>query len=198
MNESYTSIQEGVTLNDSVLLSIGRLVRNCAEIEDLTFLFICQLAEVSESKAVAMLGRTPLSQLKKVALYLAKMRNDDALAAFKETFNDDFDRMIQCRNVVAHGVYLGLTAEGNYAFLTADTLDPEGGAATKIVRAYSATTLDAISQASFVWIKQMTERLKLDTLRDRRIGQSLADYRKGQSKAKKPSKHPLPPQPSEE
>ena len=76
MKPVYGDKAVGVTpgaLDDKALLVIARLVRACAELEDIVNLFICNLAEISESRMIVLLGKSAISKRVEIAEYLAKM-----------------------------------------------------------------------------------------------------------------------------
>lgn len=57
----HSRIIRGNTIPDETLAAIGRLIGAFAEIEDLVTLYICNLAEISQSKAIVLLGRTAIT-----------------------------------------------------------------------------------------------------------------------------------------
>jgi hypothetical protein len=155
-------------IDDGALRSIARIVRGCAEMEDIITLFICGLSGISESHATALLGRSNVRTRLNIALYLAKMRDDDALDVYKKTFDAEFENTLACRNAVAHGALMGINKEGQYCFLTAKTLDPEEGATLHVVDCYSANALAVIAQKLEDEIPKLERELQVDTLRETR------------------------------
>jgi hypothetical protein len=73
-------------LGDEEYSAIGRLIRACADIEDLVTLSVADLLGTSEAAAVVALGQTPLSKKLAIATYLAGTRSADWLARFSECF----------------------------------------------------------------------------------------------------------------
>src|SRR6185312_6560503 len=172
-------------LDDRALLAIGRLVRACADIEDHITLFICCLASISESQAVALLGRTPVSAKLSIAQYFAKMRSDGATATYAKVFNSNFSKVLTCRNAVAHGVLMGANEDGAFGFLTAKTVDPMAGAAVQLVNFYTVEMLEAFAKVAEDALPLMEQELQTTALRDTRRQQPLAAHPAGQRQQKK-------------
>jgi hypothetical protein len=171
-------------LNQKILASIGSLIRAFAEIEDLITLFISNLAGISESKAVVLLGRTNISRKLEIALYLAKMTNQRVTTLHKKLFGSDFSEVLECRNAVAHGVLLGKWNDDDkdtlYAFLTSKTEEPTGSSASQVVISFTAERLAEVAQVAEKSIPIVERLLQLEPLRQRRLGQSLGPHRKAQ------------------
>jgi|CXWL01.1.fsa_nt_gi hypothetical protein len=179
------------TLSSDVLASIGRLVRAFAEIDDLITLYICNLAEISESRAVVLLGRTQASTKLDIAAYLAKMTGVKITALHSEIFGSGYREYRKCRNAVAHGVLLGETEDGQFAFLTSETAEPDATdkATIQVVYSYSAQIIAIYAQRAEEAIPVITENLKLSSLRQTRLERPLQPHRKGlpqQPNKKKP------------
>lgn len=192
-DEPYSHFEDRQLDNDA-LLAIGRIVRACAELEDMLTLFICNLAEISEGKALIMLGRTPFSARSNIAHYLAKMNSQQALEIYRRTFESSVKNGVECRNAVAHGILLGLNQNGEYGFLTSKTSEPEGSAAIQLVACYSTKTLQSIADALEVRLPSFENILKIGSLRDKRRGQSLQGHRKGQARQQRSAKQKPRPQ----
>ncbi len=189
----------GVTpaaLDNRALLAIARLVRACAELEDLVNLFICNLAEISESRMTVLLGKSAISKRVEIAEYLAKMGTTEAQELATWAFNEGFWNTFRCRNDVAHGVLLGKNEDGAWSFLTAKTEAPEGPSAIQIVSSYTLDFLKAMASAAEAAIPQLEERLKLKELRQARHGWPLAPHRKAQPQRAPSAKLARPPKSS--
>jgi hypothetical protein len=185
-----------ITLTPKTLESIGRLVRACAEIEDLITLHICDLASISETHAAVLLGRTTISKRLEIGAYFAKLTGEKAQRLFEGVFDPALTQILECRNATAHGVLLGETEDGRIAFLTAQTLDPVGSTASKVVISYRPEDIEDIAKAAESAIPTVEKWLKLSTFREKRLEQVLAPHRKGQPQPK-PRKRPgSPPQSS--
>lgn len=78
-----------------------------AELDDLLTLCICNLAEINESRAVVLLGRTAISRKLEMAGYLANLYGPWITKLQNDTFkNEAFTNCLKCRNTVAHGSLL--------------------------------------------------------------------------------------------
>jgi hypothetical protein len=191
MPPTYSSKEtkvERAELDDRALIAIGRLIRAAAEIEDLVNLFICNLAEINESRMVVMLGRSAISKRVEIAEYLAKLNSPQAAGLAARMFTDGFWDMTRCRNDVAHGVLLGRNEDGAWSFLTAKTEQPTGASAIQIVASYTTDYLEDLAEAAENSIPTIAEGLKLTVLREARYGRPLSPHRKGLRQQKKGAK----------
>lgn len=171
-------------LPNEVLLAIGCLVRAVAEMEDILDLFIGNLAGLSESRTTIMLGRTAISRKLETAHELAKTREDKALEHFKTAFDEGFNDILECRNVVAHGKFLGKTEEG-YAFLTANPGPVRDDSKIRIVVSYSARTIVALAHLAEIRLPEMERYLQLEERRAERLLRPLLPHSKAQPRGKR-------------
>jgi hypothetical protein len=155
------------------------LIRACAEIEDLIALFICNLAEISASKAIVLLGRTAVTRRVEIAEYLASMIGPHCTALHRQNFDAAFWEILSCRNAVAHGVLMGRDKEGRYAFLTSKTAETEVPSAIQIVESYLQSDIEIYAKAAEVAIPLFVKNLKLEPLRAERLARPLFPHRKG-------------------
>ena len=179
-------------LTIKVLTSIGRLVRACAELDDILTLYICSLAEVSESHGAILLGRTPVSKKVEIAQYLAKMRGKIITEVHGNLFNTRYDEAIECRNVVAHGVFRGKGEDGRLYFRTSKSDEPIGKAAGKRVYGYTPNTINAIAISAEKLVPIFEKTLMLSALREKRLQQPVGAHPKGLSQSRRTST-PKPP-----
>ena len=177
-------------LATSTLVSIGRLVRAFAEIEDIVDLFICNLTEMSESKVTVILGRSAMRKKLEIAEQLARMRSDDALKIYNAIFDTAFDDALECRNTVAHGILLGVAKGGEIAFLTAPSGKVEGEAAIRIVISYHPKAIQSKAIVSEAAIPKMIEALQVQGQREERLQRPLAPHPKSQGQANARRKPP--------
>ena len=175
-------------LDEKALLAIARLVRACAELEDIVNLFICNLAEISESRMVVLLGKSAISKRVEIAEYLAKMGTKSAQELAEWAFNEGFWNTFRCRNDVAHGVLLGKNEEDGWSFLTAKTEPPEGPSAIQIVASYETSFLEIMATTAEEAIPELEDRLKLKDQRTARHGRPLAPHRKAQRRSQRDAK----------
>jgi hypothetical protein len=159
--------------------SIGRLVRAFAEIEDLINLFISRLANISESKTIVLLGRTPISRKLEIAMYLATMAGPNSVTLHKFIFDSSFLECQKCRNAVAHGILLGKTEDNRFAFLTAETLEPTGSSAIQTVISFKKKDIAVYARHAEQAVPQIEKLLQLSPLREKRLQQPLEPHRKG-------------------
>ena len=103
----------------------------------------------------------------------------------KTTFTDDFWSIIGCRNAVAHGVLMGKTDEGRFAFLTVKTADTDIASAIQIVESYSTDDIKHLAAAALEAVPKMEEHLKLRALREERRTRPLSPHRKAQKNGKR-------------
>jgi hypothetical protein len=99
-------------LGDAEFHAIGRLIRACADIEDLLTLSIADLMLVNETALVVALGQTPMSKKLSIGNYLAAVRAQDMPARYKHCFDAEFKEIVACRNAAAHGILLGQWPNG--------------------------------------------------------------------------------------
>lgn len=201
MKPVYAADAIGVTphpLDEPTLLAIARLIRACAELEDLVNLFICNLAEINESRMVVMLGKSAISKRVEIAEYLAKMGSKSAQELSTWAFNEGFWNTFRCRNDVAHGVLLGRNDDGAWSFLTAKTETPEGPSAIQIVSSYTTEFLQAMADAAEAAISQLETKLKLKEMRQARHGRPLGPHRKARPQPKQGAKRQRQQRPSAE
>lgn len=196
---TYSAKATGVrpaVLDYRALVAIGRIVRACAELEDLVNLFICNLAEISETKMVVMLGRTNLRNRAQIAEYFSKLNTPEAQRLAVWTFSDGFWQIQSCRNAIAHGILLGIDEDGHWTFLTSRTETPEGGSAIQLVAGYTIEHLEEVAQAAEAAIPEYEDSLKLKALRQSRYGRPLNPHRKGLRQQKRGAKQQHPRKPS--
>jgi hypothetical protein len=186
---------EPATLPNDVLTEIGRLVRAFSEIEDIVDLHICNLAEISESKATILLGRTAVTRRIEIAETLAKTISEEALAIHKHAFSGGFSDIADCRNYVAHGKLLGVGPDGRYAFLTTKDGPPMNGAAIRVVASYSAEQIKLIARMAEDSIPRLERHLKVEALRAERLLRPLLPHRRAQGARN--AKRKRPPQSSQ-
>jgi hypothetical protein len=185
-----------VKLSDQTLLSIGRIVRAFAEIDDLLMFHIAGMVGISESQAIVLLGRSQASAKMEIAQYLAKMKGENFIALHKEIFNSAYDECRQCRNTVAHGVLLGETEEGKIAFLTAEKKEPDGPSSSLVVISYPPKDIDTLARISETFIGAISEKLQLASWRDKRLQQSILPHPKAQTQPSRKTKPPRQPKSS--
>lgn len=192
MVRTYGDKEERFTatkLPAKVLTDIGRLIRAFAEIEDLITLYICNLAEINQSRALVLLGKAAITRRLEMAEYLAQMTGPEITAEHGKIFNSGFRDALECRNCAAHGVLLGKTSDGRYAFLTDKTAPTSNESAIQIAITYDAESISAYAVVAERAIPQIEKRLKLQELRAERRQRPLLPHRKAQPR-RQPSVKP--------
>jgi hypothetical protein len=183
-------------LGNPEFAAIGRLIRACADIEDLVTLAVADLMGSSEAAVVVALGQTPISKKLAIGNYLAGTRDADWVARFAECFGQDYKEIIVCRNAVAHGVLVGRWADGRWAFLTARTEPPLPGATFQQVISFKTQDLNLYAGLAEELAKYIEQTLGLATQRKLRHGRSLLPHRRSQPKPKQGAKRKRPPRSS--
>jgi hypothetical protein len=181
MPRLYADKAEALTpaaLPDETLTEIGRLVRAFADIEELVTLYICNLAEISQSRALVLLGKTALVRRLEIAEYLAYMTGKEIAALHKQIFSSGFRESLECRNAVAHGIVLGKTNDGRFAFLTSKTELPTGTSAIQLAITYHHESIAEFAKVAEAAIPLLEKHLKLGELRAQRYQGSLLPHRK--------------------
>jgi len=180
---------------------IGELVRAFAEIEDIVSLYLYRLAGVSESMGSVMLGRTPISTRISQLEYIARLHGEDAAELHAELFDKRFTDTLKCRNVVAHGVFVGKgECDGRdlgYAFTTSDTVEPNTPMLT--ANTFICYKYESIAQtASYAkkLVTQLTDALGVLALREGRYEMPLYSHPKSRPPRKPNAKPKRPPQSS--
>jgi hypothetical protein len=169
-------------LSDAALLAIGRLVRATAEIEDMILLFICGLANITETQAFIMVGRTPVSRLVEIAGQLASIRPDAALKAHKLAFNDTYNDVVNCRNSVAHGSLLGEDENGRFYFQSSNQLPPVDLQIRRLVHSYSEDEIIRCGLIAEQLLPRLEQLLQVSDLREERLQQAMQPHPKGRKK----------------
>jgi hypothetical protein len=176
--EESTDI-EAVDLPMGALLCVGRIVRAVAEIESIVTLYISALAKLSEGHAVILFGREGYAKKVDLARKFATAHGQEKLEEFRLNLeNDAIRNVIEMRNVLAHGSYLGRTGDGRWAFQTVRQLELRSNEV--VVEAISFGDLDfehcATTSENLVEILEVNLRVR--GARQRRQGTALNRHTK--------------------
>ena len=121
--EESTDI-EVADLPVEALLCVGRIIRAVAEIENIVTLYLSTLAKLSDGHAVILFGREGYAKKIELARKFASAHGQEKLDEFKlHLENDAIKNVMEMRNVLAHGSYLGRTGDGRWAFQTVRQLE---------------------------------------------------------------------------
>jgi hypothetical protein len=176
-------------LTKGQVLAIGRIIRACAEIEDIINLHLHRLAGIKEGLAIIMLGRLPVSARIKLAESLAMGRGSKTLEIHKACFdNDAYRDVMRCRNTVAHGWLLGLTDDNWIAFQVQETSGVEEGRVQTVVNAYKRRELFKIAGMAERLIPRLEQNLGLQALREKRRSPTLVPHLKSRTRVQRKAK----------
>lgn len=177
------------TLTDRELLGIGRLIRACAEIEDIINLYLCELADLPEGAAIILLGRLPASARLKIIETFSVAKGSESVRLFREAFgNDSYRDIVKARNTVAHGWLLGLTDRDEIAFQVQETHGVNQSKIMATVNGYGHQDFENLARAAEKVIPQLEAALGLGALREKRRSPDLIAHMKSQGKRKRKTK----------
>ncbi len=194
MPKTYGDKEEPLSptsLDDRTLTAIGRLIRACAEIEDMIDLFIASVAELNEQKTTILLGRTAVSRRIEIAMELCKLRTDKALAVHQSVFGASFDDLLEIRNTVAHGKLLGITGDGMLAFLTTYPGPTTPNSSIRIVKSYLPEAIEQWAMAAERDLPMLAKQLQIETLLEERLQRPLLPHSKAQRRGPSKPQRPL-------
>jgi hypothetical protein len=187
------------TLTDAQHAAIGRLIRACAEMEDIINLRLAQLADTSEGITVLFLGRTGLASRLQLLKRLSDGKGDEAIELHRQAFeNEDFANLVEMRNTVAHGRLLGVTAENRVAFVVHEIQGIDSQRLHMTVHAYEHDAFAIVASLAEYVLPQIEVLFELRSLREKRRAQDLAPHNKSQPKARRPRSPAHQPQASQE
>lgn len=173
------------TLTDAELLIVGRLIRACAEIDEIANLYVTRITGIKEFQSLLIFGRMPTSSRLQIAERFAKVGGERALALHQECFaNDDYREIIKLRNTVAHGNLLGKTDDGSMAFEVQQTMGHEEDKFFTAVNAYAADALEGLTAIAEAAVDQLLDRLELRSARDTHRKKALSPHPNRRGKPK--------------
>lgn len=163
------------------LAAIGRMMRACAEIEDIATLYLYRLADLVEGTGMLLVGRIAITNKVRLIGQFAKARGPDHVRLYKQAFdNEHFRDLLKCRNTVAHGYLLGLTDSNEIAFQVQETQGFEGQKLYTTINAYGHDDFKNLARMAEGIIPQMEEALGLKALREKRQQPTLTAHIKSQ------------------
>eukprot|EP00456_Euglypha_rotunda_P060983 TRINITY_DN51038_c0_g1_i2.p1 TRINITY_DN51038_c0_g1~~TRINITY_DN51038_c0_g1_i2.p1 ORF type:complete len:203 (+),score=12.13 TRINITY_DN51038_c0_g1_i2:578-1186(+) len=185
-------------ISDDTLLAMGRLVRAFAEIEHLATLYLCKVVKISEAQALLLAPRIALTAKIKMIAAATQNRDSEAYEIYKTAFTGDvFETLLAARNVVAHGVFLGLTDDGEMAFRTSTTKGMPEGSIQVDTDAYLPGAFPAFAAMAEDLIPDLEELLKLPSWRSESQERGLHPHSKVQkTRSDKPQRQTQSPKPS--
>ena len=155
-------------LTDELYLASAKILRAAAEIEDIVNLTVAQFADLSESKASVLLGRSPLAARIRIARKLGSLRKDAALKAFDKAFEPPFKDFLRLRNTLAHGALLGVNDDGDIFFQTNEVSGFEDDAVVAEAIGWPPATIKFWGDKAEEYVEYIETTLQL---RDKRQGQ---------------------------
>lgn len=159
---------------------VGKIIRACAELDDIVTLWLCECAQLSEGHLIFLAPRMQITAKIEAAGKFAKFRGGDWESRHKEAFcHEDFQALIKCRNIVAHGSLLGKDSDGGIVFRVPEYLGEkiDEGIAVEAF-SYSTEQLANFAGLAQVWVKEFEEGLKLQSLREKRRERPLGVHPK--------------------
>jgi hypothetical protein len=124
-------------ISSVVFQNIGRIVRAVAELEDVVTLYLCRLAKLSDGHSIVLFGNMPLSRKIQITRTFAQAKGEREAAICKEHLDSEPLRaVIEFRNTVAHGRFIGITDGDRLAFRTFRRLDVDPTSITIEVVSY--------------------------------------------------------------
>lgn len=199
MTRTYSPKPSGLqpfTIPPDQMLSMGRIVRACAELEDILTLFLCGLADIGEGQATFLLGRTAISQKLEITAAFARSHGGDKEKRFKQCFESEvFKDIIRCRNLIAHGVLLGLSDEGMITFRTIATDGADSRGVRMEAVSHRLDHFENVAKIAELAVTELEAYLNVQPLREIRRQQSLERHSKAPPKRAPSARHPRQPKP---
>jgi hypothetical protein len=182
-------------LTKPLLAAIGKLVRAMADFVDMVDLHICNLASLSESQSIVLLGRTAVTRRLEIAEALAAMRTDGALDLHRRVFGSVYNDLVPCRNAVAHGALIGKSEAGRLHFLSTPQRQFRPEQACRTVVSYLPSEIIGNAEVAEKAVPHFEQLLQVEELRAERLRKPLEPHAKGlKQRSAKPQR---PPQSSE-
>jgi len=174
------------SLTDEQHASIGRLIRACAEIEDIINLRLADLVGVQEGVVLVFLGRTPITRRLEILKLASQGKGEAAIDLFNQAFdNDNFRDIFGVRNSVAHGRLMGLTDDDLIAFSVCETQGIDSAKVHMTVNCYNQDAFAILADMAENVIPQMEAAFGLTALREKRRGPTLSPHNKTLPKAQR-------------
>lgn len=183
-------------LSESDLQSIGRLVRAFVELEDIITLFLFEITRVGNGAGRALLGRQPVSKRVQIAQQFLD-KNDPRQKVLKDTFkSQDYIDVAGCRNAVAHGLLLGIDANGWLAFQTESMGEVGEDTVGMLVLSYPPALIQSLALKAEAMVPEFEKALGLQALRETRRAPVLQPRASPRAQGKSSKAQTPPPQSS--
>ncbi len=178
------------------LADIGRLIRACAELEDCIKHYICLLADMSERNATIILGTTATRKRFEIAEELARVTGEAEHDLFSKLAGQLKD-VIETRNSVAHGVYLGQNEKDGRLFFRIER--PVKNDLREVIVLVAGVLPDDIKRQAArleALIPEIEKHLRIEALREKRLQQTPQLHPKASRKPHTERKRGGPPRSS--
>lgn len=167
------------TLTEAQHAAIGRMIRACAEIEDIINLRLAHLADITEGMVLVFLGRSSITKRLAILQLISQAKGVLAEKLFAEAFdNPDFRDLQECRNAVAHGNLLGVDEDGNIAFGVVELQGIDSQKVHMTAHCFHPDSFEILASMAEGVIPQMERAFGLTALRQKRREKVLAPHSK--------------------
>lgn len=173
-------------LTDAQHAAIGRLIRACAEIEDIINLRLADLTGVTEGIVLVFLGRASISKRLEILRIASQAKGERAVDLHNQAFdNENFREVFGVRNTVAHGRLMGLTDDDHVAFSVCEMQGIDSNTVHMTVSAYNHEAFAIMAHRAEDVIPQMEAVFGLTSLRETRRGPTIDPHNKTRPKAQR-------------
>lgn len=180
-------------IDDATHLAMGKIVRCVAEVETLVIFYFMSLTGMNESQALAAIGQNQISANIQKCAALAALKGPEFVKAHEATFNQVWRDLLFMRNVIAHSRLLGMTNDGDLAFLVLKDPPPNSGsAAVYNVACYPPKAFKAWAEIATTVETAMLNNHQLEPWLKTSPRQETGPHPKAQKQphSKKAKKHP--------
>jgi hypothetical protein len=130
-----------------VFESMGRLVRTVADFEIILDLYIARICGLSDVHYKTLVGFLPIRRKKEICIALAEEAGTAEVVAVKKVFTPDLEIILEARNAIAHGMYLGLTDSNSPIFGINRPIKEEGKRTGYLAMHFSPSSLRTYTAA---------------------------------------------------
>lgn len=129
--------------------AIGRLVRACAELEDILNHWIAKLSVTPPQNLYLLLGTTPVSKKLELAWEFAQVSGTQFEQLHRNSFKHEaWDDVFATRNFLCHAVFQGRTKQGLLVFRTSKIIGRRQGHVMFSVECISAGMIEALAKVA--------------------------------------------------
>lgn len=165
-------------ISEPMYTAMGRLLRACAEIEDIVGLHLGRLGGLTEGQVLVLMGRSSISRKLKAARQFAAAHGGEVLTSHDNCFeNPTLRAVILARNVAAHGILLGATDDGRVAFRVESEPKIDTDMVSIATETYEPTAFADFAEIAEDAITQLHEQLKLSNVAVERRAKGLQPHR---------------------